>query len=524
MTSAKVLEARVRDLQAGAGALAAPIVREARGSTSPACERALLRLFGVAGLDRAGRPLALQVVERFAEDPERLARGIALPFAVAALEYDLGPQQLALEVASGHVDLALEAELLSEPDKRGAAEDLVGRWLSASWERFDANRTARSELLDVLGDPGMPWIGAELEPAAAGDAATAVRQLVGSGADLVRIPVPRDRELRRGLGEDLDRAEDLGEAPLAPSGSQRGLGLVRSTIDEAAAEAGRYVRLATRALGLAAPDQAVVAGLERVDIVYSDPIEAIVEFGIDPARAFTDHAFALELLARAGAALALGPGPVVVAPEMTRREPLRAPTRAGRSLAMQALNVAVSRRCLTAAQDILVSALPADLLLAPAGLRHGLAEVELRRLLLPDHGLVFEEPVGAEAMPRWPPALTAWCCAGSTPALVMRRTSLGAATVPADELRAAVEAAGSLATSRTIGELRGEVLEYALASLEVALQTLDDLAARGWESILEDGGRRRGLGGAGVVRRRAYLDPFDHQLRSAAEPAARARA
>ena len=36
-------------------------------------------------------------------------------------EYDLTPQELALAVAAGHVDLGLEAELLAEPDRRAVA-------------------------------------------------------------------------------------------------------------------------------------------------------------------------------------------------------------------------------------------------------------------------------------------------------------------------------------------------------------------------------------------------------------------
>ena len=81
---------------------------------------------------------------------------------------------------------------------------------------------------------------------------------------------------------------------------------MRTALDEAAAASGRYVRLASASLGLAAPDQAVVAGFER-STVCSDPLESIVEFGVQPARAFTDHAFALQVHGRTGAQLALGP-------------------------------------------------------------------------------------------------------------------------------------------------------------------------------------------------------------------------
>src|SRR5690606_1559885 len=53
----------------------------ARASTTVGRERALLRLFGVDGVDRAGRPLANEVVDRYAGGrQDRLAAGVTLPF------------------------------------------------------------------------------------------------------------------------------------------------------------------------------------------------------------------------------------------------------------------------------------------------------------------------------------------------------------------------------------------------------------------------------------------------------------
>jgi len=64
----------------------------ARGSTTVGRERALLRMFGVSGLDVAGRPLAWAVIDRYlAGGPDRLGGGIVLPFAMALAEYDLDP-------------------------------------------------------------------------------------------------------------------------------------------------------------------------------------------------------------------------------------------------------------------------------------------------------------------------------------------------------------------------------------------------------------------------------------------------
>ena len=109
-------------------------------------------MLGVDGLDRTGRPLAAALAEGYCgSDPGRLARGVLLPFVVAMLEYDMPPHELALDVASGAIDLVLEAELLQRPDRLAAAETRAARLLEAALVRFDANRTAAREMRDVLG-------------------------------------------------------------------------------------------------------------------------------------------------------------------------------------------------------------------------------------------------------------------------------------------------------------------------------------------------------------------------------------
>src|SRR3990170_1318487 len=418
------LAAHAHELRERAAAFAAGLQTQARAETTLACERAVLRLFGVSGLDASGRPLALEVVERLAAlGPGRLGGGIALPFAASAREYDLSPQELALDVAAGNLDLGLEAELLREPERRQEAEAMVGAWLAGAWERFDANRTARTELLAVLGDPPAPWFGVELPSLTAGAAAAAAGAiaLVPGGVDVVRVRVPRDGELRRGLDEEFDVA---------------------------------------------------------------DAVETVVEFGVEPARAFADHAFAVEVLARSGASLVLGPGPLAVAPELARGEPLDPATRIGRALALQALSLELTRQGGLPAERILLGALSRDQLTEPVGLLPGIVEVALRRLVFPGHGLVVEEPDEADADAAWPVALTAWLAAGAAPALVLRRPATAAVTDASREVRPAVEAAAGLAAARTMGWLHGEAAALAKRSLCVAIDTIRELADEGWEHLL----------------------------------------
>jgi hypothetical protein len=189
---------------------------------------------------------------------------------------------------------------------------------------------------------------------------------------------------------------------------------------------------------------------------------------------------------------------------------------------MQAIDLEMSLLAELPPERILVGALPPDLLSAPAGIRAGLAEVELRRLVFPEHGLVFEEPETAGALAGWLSALTAWCAGGPPPALVLRRTTATAPAIGVGEVRAAADAASWLATSRRLGPLRGDALAAASGSLDVALATLEELARDGWEPLLgaveaegleaglaRQAAGRRDVGAGGLVERRGYFDPFE---------------
>jgi hypothetical protein len=506
-----------------AGAWAA----RARASTTIGRERALLRLFGVAGLDAAGRPLAWAAVDRYLGGRRgRLGGGVVMPFAMALVEYDLAPQRLALDIASGAVDLGLEAELLREADRRAVAEEEATRLTSAALERIDANRTARRELLDVLGEPGRPWIGTTIVDPEIEDALAAIARILEAGADLVQVEVPIGREL-------ADRLRDAGlEAPIwrpsetdaaavradrAPTGSQRALTALRGRLDEIAAQRRNYIRLATIAPPLGAPESAVVAAFERVDLAESDPLAEIIDGRVAPERALADHAFAHALLTRAGVAVSLSAGPLVVAPDLARGIPSDPATRAGRALALQALSIAIARGNGVPADHLVVGAMPAWLIGESNPAARALAEVTVRRALHPDVSLSFEEPppdARRSASETWSAIVAAVAPAGPAGAVILRRaTGDTVRSISASRLAAGVSA--ELATAREPAALAGVALEHALATVTAAVATLERLADDGWRSVLgdpPDAGDRIRLGADSVAERTESFDPLDVAL------------
>ncbi len=494
----------------------------ARASTTVARERAILRLFGVTGLDHAGVPLASAVVERaMGEDPARLGGGIALPFAVALLEYDITPQRLALDVANGAIDLAFEAQLLADPERRAAAETEVRRMAALAVERVDANRTARRETLTVVGETPRPWIGATLASPGLDTAPDEAEGLVVAGADLVRIRVPAIRELALRLhdrGIDAHdwrprpaRGQRVAESPAdVPTGSQRALAALRERVDEAAAEARRYVRLSSVASALAAPEQALVAALERIDVVEADPIAEIVGDGVDPDRALADHAFGHRLLRRAGTLVMVGPGPLIVAPDLATGVPADAATRAGRAFAMQALSVAFVLASGIPEAQLIAGALTPWLAGEPNPATQALATVALQRRAWPAIWLSFEEPAaGGWIAARWPTLLALGLAISGPSAIVVRTARRSELPAAVQATRATAALATELAATPDEALARPAVAAHARALLAAASATLERLDERGWTALLGEpiGGPGRPRLGATAVTEKT--EPFD---------------
>jgi hypothetical protein len=518
------------ELRERARVLAAAWGEQARAATTAGQERAILRMLGVTGTDREGQPLAAGVLDRFlGPDPGRLAGGILLPFALAMDEYDRAAPELALDVAAGNVDLGLEAELLADPVHRSTAADTAARLLRSALERVDANRIARRELVSLLGDASPPLVGAILCSPAIVDALDEAADAIDGGAGIVAVHVPPARELSESLARigrsvepwraaatsrgGLD-AHDPAGLPV-PTGSQRALAVLRRHVDEAGARRRAYVRILTVGEPLAAPDQAVVAAFERIDAVVADPMLEIVTGRVHPDRALADHVFAHRLLCRAGVRVLVPAGPLLVGRDFAAGVPSDAATRAGRALVLQLLGVELAVHDGLAPVNVSVGAVPDWMVDEPAPAARTLAEVILRRALLPEHDLAFVEPELPPAAAATWRAITAAVLPDAGPVgLVLRRSPEGASQAGVRSGVAATAAAAAVAVelrvSRDIGTLSGVAREHAERCVRAALDALAELEEGGPAALVDQplGTGTPALGADAVAVRTGGFDPL----------------
>ena len=484
-------------------------------------------------MDRSGRPLAAEVVERYlAPDPRRLGGGIALPFAIAMAEYDLPPMELALEVAAGNVDLGLEAELLAEPDRRAGAVANATRLAHTALERIDANRTARRELLAVLGDGPRPWLGSVLVAPAIVDALDEAAAAIEAGASLLRVDVPPSRELAEHMarvgGEPgpVARRAVVARGPATP-GTPRASPSPPGPSGRSPCCAGPwtrprarrrgYVRLVTEAPALAAPDQAVVAAFERIDGVIADPIREIVARARRPgpcpgrprvrapgpgARRDADPGAGRSAARRAGLRdrRPVGSGDPVRAgprPPAARRRARPARRARGRLHLRERPARLDGRRAARAGPGRRRDRAPA---------RH----------LLPEHALAFIEPALApDAAVTWHAIVSALLPDAGEVDVILRRAA-GPGVPSLGMTRRAANVAAALRRSRVPPVISGVAADHARRAVEAADATLASLEEHGWRAIVDQplGDGRRTRGWAAVAERTEAFDPL-----AAGEPA-----
>ncbi|MEO3746871.1 lysine 5,6-aminomutase subunit alpha [Plantactinospora sp. B5E13] len=297
-----VLVRRVRELAWRAGA---PVVDLARGHTTVSVERAVLRLAGVVGADPDGIPWVNRLVDAVVAEVG-LAHGVALP-VFDAVARELGAPAAGRDVGAAVTLLAQKAAAGSvrfgvpEGRARRAATAAARRAVGAGLRRVDRRRAERERLVRRFSGPPStgggrrPWIYLIV---ATGDIYEDIPQAQAAaraGADVIAVIRSTGQSLLDYVPEGATR-----EGFAGTYATQENFRLMRAALDDSSRELGRYVRLTNYASGLCMPEMAVLAGLERLDMMLNDSMYGILFRDINPVRTFVDQRFSRQVHARAG--------------------------------------------------------------------------------------------------------------------------------------------------------------------------------------------------------------------------------
>ncbi|MER7166422.1 lysine 5,6-aminomutase subunit alpha [Micromonospora sp. NPDC000207] len=283
-----VVVGRAREL---AGRVGLPVVELARSHTTVSVERAVLRLAGVSGADPDGIPWVNRLVDAVVADVG-LGHGVALPVFDALVREGVGDVTgLAQRTAGGGVRFEVPVGRAA-----GVARRAARRAVGVGVRRVDRRRVERDRLVRRHGDPvRRPWVYLIV---ATGDIYEDIPQAQAAaraGADVIAVIRSTGQSLLDYVPEGATR-----EGFAGTYATQENFRLMRAALDESSRELGRYVRLTNYASGLCMPEMAVLAGLERLDMMLNDSMYGILFRDINPIRTFVDQRFSRQVHARAG--------------------------------------------------------------------------------------------------------------------------------------------------------------------------------------------------------------------------------
>src|SRR3954453_12126500 len=297
--------AAARGLAARAGR---PVVELARTHTTVSVERALLRLAGLAGADVERVPWVNHLVDAVRADVG-IEHGVAVPVWDALLREDV-PDLLTLaqKASSGSVRFRLPegrdarragtaARRAAAGGRRGGGRRRVARGARAGGPRPAARRRMeRERLVPRPGDPPRrPWIYLIVATGDIHEDIPQAQAAARAGADVIAVIPSPGQSLLDYVPEGATRTGYAGTYA-----TQENFRLMRAALDDVSAEVGRYVRLTNYPSGLCMPEIAVLAGLERLDMMLNDAMYGILFRDINPRRTFVDQRFSRMVHARAG--------------------------------------------------------------------------------------------------------------------------------------------------------------------------------------------------------------------------------
>ena len=260
-----------------------------------AVERTVCRFFGVDGVDEYDVPLPNIVVEALTEN-ELLENGAADFFARAILHTELTPQEIAQQISKYQFEFKELPQFTSKEKS-----ELLKKQTSSSLNKIQIRKSQRDTYLNDFGDKNGPFLYVIV---ATGDIREDVTQAVAAakqGADVIAVI--------RTTGQSLLDYVPYGETHEGFGGTyatQENFKIMRSALDEAGKELGRYIRLCNYCSGLCMPEIAVMGAFERLDMMLNDALYGILFRNINMKRTLIDQYFSRVINAYAGVIINTG--------------------------------------------------------------------------------------------------------------------------------------------------------------------------------------------------------------------------
>lgn len=265
------------------------------GYTSLTIERTVVRLLGIHGALKDGKPLPNVVIDHL-RSASLLDRGAAIPIANAMLATRLSAQEVAEAIGRGELDLSDLPQ--AKPEEvfqvlNTLSDDMLGH--------IKAQRETRDQMFAQYGPRRVPAIYVIVATGNIHEDAVQARAAAADGADIIAVI--------RSTAQSLLDYVPYGATTEGFGGTyatQENFRIMRKALDEVSEQQQRYISLTNYASGLCMPEIAAMGAIERLDLMLNDAMYGILFRDINPQRTLLDQYFSRMINAYAGIEIQTG--------------------------------------------------------------------------------------------------------------------------------------------------------------------------------------------------------------------------
>jgi beta-lysine 5,6-aminomutase alpha subunit len=263
--------------------------------SSVTIERTILRLLGVDGATKDGKPLPNVIVDDLKSN-SALGKGAAWWIVNAAVSHSKTPAEIARAAAEGSLDLT---KVPAQPVE--SIVKALNKYTDAMLSHIKNQRTYRDEQFKKFGPRRMPAIYVIVATGNIYEDVTQAKAAAREGADIIAVI--------RSTAQSLLDYVPYGATTVGFGGTyatQENFRIMRQALDEVSEEVGRYISLTNYASGLCMPEIAAMGAMERLDLMLNDAMYGILFRDINPKRTLLDQYFSRMINAYAGIEIQTG--------------------------------------------------------------------------------------------------------------------------------------------------------------------------------------------------------------------------
>lgn len=263
--------------------------------SSLAIERTVLRLMGIDGALKDGKPLPNVVIDHL-QAKQALGKGAAIPVANAMLHSKMTAQEVADAVGRGELDLTQIPQ--GQPQE---VFNILDGLTDTMLTHIGKQRETREAMFAEYGPRRVPAIYVIVATGNIYEDVTQAKAAAMEGADIIAVI--------RSTAQSLLDYVPFGATTVGFGGTyatQENFRIMRGALDEVSHSQKRYIGLTNYASGLCMPEIAAMGAIERLDLMLNDAMYGILFRDINPKRTLLDQYFSRMINAYAGIEIQTG--------------------------------------------------------------------------------------------------------------------------------------------------------------------------------------------------------------------------